>query len=286
MRNPNHAQSIRTRLLNMSSGDNRTFQQMVVRYFHERLLYRLSVSRFRERFILKGGALLYAFDEIVPRPTLDIDFLGSHIDNDKGVILSAFKEVAEVSCPEDGICFLPESMTAEDITVEKKYPGVRISLIGLLGTYRQKLSLDIGFGDVTVPYPVELDYPVIFNSMDEPKIIAYSLETVIAEKFQTIIERGVFNSRMKDFYDLYRILKTGTYNSEELAKAVAATFANRNTEYIDNHICFQTEFGEQPVLAQLWNNYAKKMKVDLPPFDEVTRFIMTKLQPYWEKLKK
>ena len=150
MTETNCAQSIKARLLNMADGDNKKYQQLVVRFFHERLLFRLSKSDYRERFLLKGGALLYAFDEFMPRPTLDIDFMGRRIDNDKANILTAFKEIASLSYPEDGITFHTETLTAEDITVEKKYPGVRISMLANLGSYRQNLTFDIGFGDVIV----------------------------------------------------------------------------------------------------------------------------------------
>ena len=122
----NSAKSVKARILNIAEGNNKKYQQLVVRFLHERLLFRLSQSDYRDRFILKGGALLYAFEEFMPRPTLDIDFMGSRIDNDKENILDAFKSIASMSYPEDGITFYPETMTADDITVEKKYPGVRI----------------------------------------------------------------------------------------------------------------------------------------------------------------
>lgn len=123
-----YARSIKARLLNMAEGDNKRYQQLVVRYFHERLLFRLSNSAYRERLILKGGALLYAYEEFLPRPTLDMDFMGNRLDNDKKNILEIFEKVAMIPYPEDGIIFLPETLAADDITVDKKYPGVRIGI--------------------------------------------------------------------------------------------------------------------------------------------------------------
>lgn len=136
MNESNCAQSIRARLRNMADDDNKKYQQLIVRFFHERLLYRLSKSEFRERFILKGGALLYAFEEFMPRPTLDIDFMGCRIDNDKTNILTAFRKISSMSFPEDGISFHAETLTADDITVEKKYPGIRIGMVANIGSYR------------------------------------------------------------------------------------------------------------------------------------------------------
>lgn len=281
----NYTQSIKARLLNMADGDNKKYQQLVVRFFHERLLFRLSKSDYRERFILKGGALLYAFDEFMPRPTLDIDFMGRRIDNDKANILTAFKTIAAMSYPEDGITFQTETLTAEEITVEKKYPGVRISMEANIGSYKQNLTFDIGFGDVIVPRPQELEYPTLFDAMEEPDILAYSLETVVAEKFQTMIDRGRFNSRMKDYFDLYRIFAVHHFIDTLLSEAIKATFENRGTEFVEEHDFFSEDFGNDPMLNQQWKNYTRKMKLDLPSFPEIHNSITNWLLPYWIMLK-
>ncbi len=270
----------------MADGDNKKYQQLVVRFFHERLLFRLSKSDYRERFILKGGALLYAFDEFMPRPTLDIDFMGRRIDNDKANILTAFKTIAAMSFPEDGITFQTETLTAEEITVEKKYPGVRISMVANIGSYKQNLTFDIGFGDVIVPRPQELEYPTLFDAMEEPDILAYSLETVVAEKFQTMIDRGRFNSRMKDYFDLYRIFTVHHFDDTLLSEAIMATFENRGTEFVEEHDFFSEDFGKDTMLNQQWKNYTRKMKLDLPSFTEIHNSIINWLTPYWIMLKK
>lgn len=284
MKESRTAQSIKARLLNISDSDNKKYQQLMVRFFHERWLYRLSKSIYRERFILKGGTLLYAYQEFMPRPTLDIDFMGSRIDNDKVNILDSFRQIASMNFEEDGVVFIADTMKAEDITVEKEYPGVRISLEAKLGTYRQKLTMDIGFGDVIVPYPIELEYPTLFDSMDEPKIMAYSLETVIAEKFQTMIDRGRINSRMKDYFDVYRIISVHEFDGKSLAEAIAATFSNRGTEFVDNHDFFSEDFGKDAVLNRQWNNYVRKLKIELPVFGQVHRFLMNYFADYWKPL--
>jgi len=286
MTESNRAQSIKARLLNMADGDNRKYQQLIVRYFHERLLFRLSQSKYRERFILKGGALLYAYEEFIPRPTLDIDFMGCRIDNDKAKILSVFREIASMSYPEDGIIFHTETLTAEDITVEKKYPGVRISQMANIGSYRQNLTFDIGFGDVIVPKPQVLEYPALFDAMEEPEILAYSLETVVAEKFQTMIDRGRFNSRMKDYFDLYRIFSVHQFDNTLLSDAIKATFENRGTAFVEGHDFFSEDFAQDTMLNQQWRNYIRKMKLDLPSFSEIHDSITNWLKPYWEMLKK
>lgn len=280
----NYAQSVKARLLNMADGDNKRYQQLVVRYFHERLLFRLSRSPYRERFILKGGALLYAFEKFTPRPTLDIDFMGSHINNNRENIRSTFKEILKSEDISDGVLFLPSTMTAENITVEKRYPRVRIIVVATLGTYSQKITLDVGFGDVIIPHPMEIEYPTLFSSMETPNILAYSLETVVAEKFQTMIIRGRFNSRMKDYFDLYRIFSAHQFDDKELMSAIAATFSNRNTTFIEDEDFFSENYGNDFMLNQQWQNYIRKMKLELPPFTEVMAFLRPHLRPYWERL--
>lgn len=285
MTESNYARSIKARLLNMADGDNKKYQQLVVRFFHERLLFRLSKSDYRERFILKGGALLYAFEKFMPRPTLDIDFMGRRIDNDKENILSAFKSIAAMSYPEDGITFHHEIMTANDITVEKKYPGVRINMTANIGPYMQNLTLDIGFGDIIVPSPTELEYPTIFDAMEEPAIMAYSLETVVAEKFQTMIDRGRFNSRMKDYFDLYRIFSVHKFDEPLLSEAIKATFQNRGTEFVEKHDFFSEDFENDAMLNQQWISYARRMKLTLPSFQDIHKTVSNVLLPYWTSLR-
>lgn len=269
----------------MSDRNNRSYQQLIVRFFHERLLYRLSKSTFRNRFILKGGALLFAYHEFIPRPTLDIDFMGVRIDNDKQNILDSFRQIASLRFEEDGIEFLLDTMRAQDITIEKEYPGVRIYIEATLGTYRQKLTMDIGFGDVIVPHPVQLEYPTLLDTMDGPTVMAYSLETVIAEKFQTMIDRGRINSRMKDYFDLYRIFSVHKFDQELLFSAIVATFSNRGTLTTTGNDFFSIDFGKDDILNRQWDNYRKKMNLKLPPFDELHNFLRNHLTHFWDELK-
>lgn len=283
----NIGHSIKARLLNASDHNNRRYQQLLVRYMQECFLRRLSMSPYSRKFILKGGALLYAFDEFLPRPTLDIDFMGTGISNDKSSIIDAFKEIAEITVEDDGVVFIADSIDASDIAVEKKYPGVRITVEAHLDTVVKELTFDIGFGDVIKPRPLSMEYPVIFSEMKAPELIAYSLETVVAEKFQTMIDRGEANSRMKDYYDLYRIILSHKFDENDLLSAIIATFDNRKTEYIPNHQLFSDGFANNPLLVQRWNNYRRKLEdIKDVSFDTVMMVIGNFMKPYWEKLQK
>lgn len=281
----NIAHSRKAKLLLLSEKDNKKYQQMLVRYFNERFLARLSKSSYRSSFILKGGSLLFAYAEFTPRPTLDIDFMGNRINNDAQIIKNAFVEIINTSVPEDGVQFHPETIKSEPITVEKKYPGTRITFDVSLDSIRKTLTMDVGFGDVITPHPVEMDYPVIFEESEEINLVAYSLDTVVAEKFQTMIDRSVTNSRMKDFFDLYRILSVHQFDTEILQEAINATFANRNTVYSPDHSLFGEDFKQDRGMTTQWNNYLKKMKLPQDKsFAEIVDFITEKLRPYWEKL--
>lgn len=156
----NYGKSIRTKLLNIAQKENIFYQTILTRYFQERLLYRMSQTRFRSNFYLKGGALIYAYERFEARPTLDIDFLGNNISNDGLVIVDAFKEICSVSFEEDGVVFDTEHITAQNITEFKDYHGIRLSIPVKMDTIAQIITMDIGFGDIVTPSPVDIDYPV------------------------------------------------------------------------------------------------------------------------------
>ncbi len=278
--------SVKAKLLNISRNEKLGYQMLVTRYLQERLLYRLSISQYHDHFFLKGGALLYAHERFMARPTLDIDFMGRHIDNNKENVKKVFAEICAIPYQQDGVTFYTETLRTDDIAVEKKYPGVRLTLSASIDTIRQDVSMDIGFGDVITPCPSELDYPNLIDGFPATNILAYSLETVIAEKFQTVIVRAEANSRMKDFYDLYTILHGGKYDSEILSEAINATFENRQTVYADNHIVFSHDFANNTDLNTRWNSFVNKLKLQQKlTFPEVVSFLQTKLDPYWKELK-
>ena len=283
----NKGKSIRVRLLNISKETPYDYNIMLARYVQERMLYRLSKSQYNDRFFLKGGALLYAYSQMKSRPTLDVDFLTKNMNNDRENIKEVFKEILSIECSEDALSFDVDNIMVEDIMEEKTYHGVRVSVNAMIDGMRQPLSIDIGFGDVTIPEPHSLMYPLIFNEMPAFSINAYSLETVVAEKFQTMIALSIYNSRMKDFYDLYTILSTQELNKDDLKEAIVATFANRNTDYADNHLLFRDDFFQDAVKNKQWNDFMKKVKsTSQLSFADVGKYIQQEMKPYWDALNK
>lgn len=281
-----HGKSVKARLLNLSKAERLAYQPLLIRYVHERLLYRLAQSKYKNRFFLKGGALLYAHEQLKARPTLDIDFLGSSISNDKKIIEKAFFEICSVPCQEDGVVFDTDTIEMEEINENRVYKGIRLHVTARLDTARQKVVMDIGFGDVVTPEPQELEYPLLLNGLPTVNIMAYSLETVVAEKFQAMIELSENNSRMKDFYDLYTLLHNNTLNSDLLGKAIHATLENRGTAYEENHPLFSDDFPKNLRFQMLWKGFIKKIGKMEPDFDTAVSLIKEILFPYWERYKR
>ena len=278
-----YGKSNRTKLLNLSrQTKGADYNLILLRFVQERFLYRLSLSAYRENFFLKGGALLFAHERFAARPTRDMDFLGDHISRDKENIKRIMHEICSIECEEDGMTFEcgEDEIWLEDITVEKEYNGTRVHMTAHMDTIVQQFSIDVGFGDVIVPQPAQLDYPLLIEGLPAVNVEAYSLETVVAEKFQTMIDRGTINSRMKDFFDVYTILKADKVDEVLLKEAVAEVFANRGTEMDADNVVFTDDFAQDGMRQTMWKAYLKKIKYkEELPFTEVMDVIRERLQP-------
>jgi len=281
----NVGKSIRSKLLNIAKKEDVYYQTVLTRYFQERLIYRISQSYYRQNFYLKGGALMYAHEGFVARPTLDIDFLGNSISNNAERIVDAFRDICSFPCEEDAVVFDIENITSKNITEFKDYHGVRLSIPVSMDTVSQVLTMDIGFGDVVTPAPVNLDYPALLEHLPTANILAYSLETVVAEKFHAVIDLADQSSRMKDYYDLYQILNTQELNHDILQEAIAKTFENRHTSYDPDTMFFRDSFKTNLKMETRWRAFIKKInsKSDLQ-FSEVVAYLQLQLLPYWNNL--
>ena len=281
----NRAISIRARLLNLAKKEGIDFQLIIIRFLHERFLYRLSVSDYSQQLILKGGAFIYAVQGLKSRPTIDVDLLGTQISNDIEALCEIFRQICAIEA-EDEVAFNTESIVGELITQHDKYNGVRLYIDATFHTVRQRIQIDVGFGDIVIPVVQELEYPILLEDMQVPVIQAYSKETVIAEKFQAMIELSVANSRMKDFYDVYKLLDDNKFDNDTLEEAIKATFANRETSYTESHALFTSEFATNTQRKRSWTAFLNKINRDKDlAFEEVMRLISEKLMPCWRKMK-
>lgn len=281
----NYGHSVRAKLLNISIEQKIPFQKLLPRYFQERLLYRLSISPYKDNFVLKGGALLYAHEKWGARPTVDIDFLGQNISRNIENIKAVFAEMAKIDFHEDGVVFDPLTMTADEITLDKEYNGVRLGITAHLDTIKQPVSMDIGFGDIITPSPESLDYPTLIPEMTDVNVLAYSLETVVAEKFEAMIALSTGNSRMKDFFDVYRILSSGNVRRDVLEDAIKATLSNRGTILYPDHALFSEDFFADETRVSFWNGFLKKIKWNESiDFKKVGNMIRTELMLYYKEM--
>jgi predicted nucleotidyltransferase component of viral defense system len=203
------------------------FQVLLTRYALERLLYRLSQSEHRNRFILKGAMLFVTWVEAPFRPTRDLDLLG-YGENTPEAIGNAFRAICAQPVGEDGVAFDVNGLDAVPIREDIEYGGVRIRTQATIDSARIPIQVDVGFGDAITPGPIEIDYPTLLDA-PTPRVRAYPIETVVAEKFHAIATRGITNSRLKDYYDLWLIAATFELERTPLATAVRQTFARRET---------------------------------------------------------
>lgn len=276
--------SIQGKLRQLAQIDGKNFQLILIRYFQERLIYRLSISHYRENFCLKGGTLLYALEQEKSRPTLDIDLLGLKMSAEHAHLIKVFIEICEKNDEQDGVIFNTNSLIATEITKEGKYSGVRLKVEAQLGNIRQNLQIDIGFGDIIIPKPMLMVYPTLLE-MNEPHIWAYSIESVIAEKFEAMIDLAETNSRMKDFYDVFQLLQSGNIQEDNLNEAIVQTFRRRQTQFIDAHPLFNNTFSRDEKRNQQWLAFLRKTKLDETiDFQEVMQVIKTNLLPIYEKV--
>jgi predicted nucleotidyltransferase component of viral defense system len=219
--------SIRARLLNLAKQRNQPFDLVLIRYTLERLLYRLSVSKYRERFVLKGAMLMTSWLNDPYRPTRDLDLLGFG-DSDPDTMIGAFREICALKA-DDAVVFDLDGLAVDRIRDEAEYGGLRIKTTAIVDGAKVRVLVDIGFGDAIEPGLTEIELPVLLDQ-PAPRLRAYSYETVIAEKFQAMVTLGRANSRMKDFYDIWILAQSYDFNGDRLARAILATFTRRTTE--------------------------------------------------------
>lgn len=252
----NIAASVRARLYNLAKEYGRDFNAVVLQYFQERFLYRLSQSAHRQKFVLKG-ALLFLIHEIPRfRPTKDIDFLGYVNSDNASQLQQMIMEINQVEC-EDGVLFDVHKISIENITEENAYHGFRVKFKAFLDTIQNMVQLDIGIGDVVVPGPLQMDFPTLLE-FPNPKIQVYSTESVISEKFQAIVRFNILTSRMKDFYDILYLANHHHFHMKLLNEAIAATFQNRYTRLEDRTILFQKNFKQLKEKQEQWTAFLSR----------------------------
>ncbi len=256
----NMAKSVKDRLLNIARQEGRVFDVLLVRFALERLLYRLSVSEHRDRFVLKGGMLVTVWVEDDNRVTRDADFLG-HGDSDPERLAADFREIMAIES-DDGLVFDLDALAATAIREEMEYGGTRLKTSAYLEKTRIPVTIDIGFGDAMADATQQLDYPTLLD-LPAPNVRAYPPATVIAEKFQAMVALGVLNGRMKDYYDLWAIPRALEIGADDLDAAIAATFERRQTAIPRQRPPgLSAEMVDDEVKQRQWRAYAASVELE------------------------
>ena len=273
----NIPESVRQRLLNRARSDRRPFNELLQYYAMERFLYRLSQSAHADKFILKGALMLRVWNAPEQRPTMDIDMLGK-TSNQETDIIEQVRDVIGVSVEADGLIFDPDTVRVEQITEDAEYEGVRVRFTANLGTARISLQMDIGFGDVVYPEPIESELPTILGDRP-PRLLCYSRESAIAEKLEAMVKLGTLNSRMKDFYDIWMLSRQFEFDGGQLAEAIRRTFERRGTEVSRDIVVFSKPFMDAKQVQ--WEAFRNRLQQEHVPtsFQDVMALVETFLGP-------
>ena len=274
----NLAASIRDRLLNKARAEKLDYNLLLTRYALERMIYRLSISAERDRFLLKGALLFDLWFDVPHRPTHDADFLGFG-SAEIPQVEAVFRDICRIEV-DDGIVFDPDSVKAAEIRKEANYAGVRVTMMGMLDKARCPVQADIGFGDAVVPGPDEVDYPVLLAEMPAPHLRVYPRYTVVAEKLEALTSLGMLNSRMKDYFDLRVLVRYSEFDLQILIRAVTATFDRRQTRIpVAVPIGLSEEFANDSLKEKQWNAFLRKNSIAPKPLSEVVTDLRDFLLP-------
>ena len=269
--------SVRQRLLNQARSEGRLFSELLQYFAMERFLYRLSQSAHAERFILKGALMLRVWRSAEFRPTMDIDLLG-RTSSEEAEVAAQIRDVLIAEEETDGLAFHSGSIRTERVTEDADYGGIRVRFSGTLDTARVHMQIDIGFGDVVYPGPEESELPVMLN-FPAPRLLCYSRESSIAEKFEAMVKLGMLNSRMKDFYDIWLLSRQFDFRGDELVRAIRLTFERRGTELPLEIEAFSGPFADAKQTQ--WTAFRNRLQqVHVPEsFAEITASVERFLSP-------
>lgn len=252
----NNKNSLKAKISNLSTETNIPNKYLIQSFMFEALLRRISISNYKEKFIIKGGLLLSSIFGVNLRSTMDLDTTIKGMPLDKDTIRRVINEIISIKI-DDGIKLHIENI--KDIREEELYSGFNVNLNGEFDGLKTNLMIDITTGDVITYKEVEFKYNTLFDD-ETINIMTYNYETIIAEKFESVISRDIDNTRMKDYYDLYMFvsLKWNSIDKITLKEAIYNTSKNRNTlDYMNSINSYIDLISDDSRLRSLWNNYRK-----------------------------
>lgn len=264
--------SVRARINNKAKADNVNTHFLLTRYALERMLYRLAVSEHRDSFLLKGALLFDLWYDVPLRPTRDIDLLGFGMAEIPHLI-NVFEDLCAIEV-EDGINFDAASINAEEIRKDANYSGTRLTVLGIIDGAKCTVQVDVGYGDAVTPAPEMATYPVMLEDMPAPELRVYPQYTVIAEKFEAIVSLGMANSRMKDYFDLWVLLRNADLEPGILEQAVQATLARRGTVMPTGiPVGLSDQFASDKSRVALWDAFVGRNKLNAESLADTVNYL-------------
>jgi len=268
----NLSESVRARLLNIAKTEGSDFEQVLIRFALERLLYRICQSQYAKQFLLKGAMLFSLWYDMPHRPTRDMDLLGFG-DSELAVMQHTFGDICSIPY-DDGILFDSSTVEVEQIREESGYTGVRVIVRAELVKARCKVQIDIGFGDAVTPGPVQATYPVLLKDFSAPRLRTYPVYTIIAEKLHAISLLGMANSRMKDYLDLQVLFEREKLDEQLLVQAIAATFTRRGMAVpVTLPVGLTDEFSNDIDKQTQWRAFLNRNQMAQRPLAEVVEIL-------------
>lgn len=263
----NLSESVYYRLKNVAIARRRPTQEVLQYYSMERFLYRLSISQYRNAFYLKGGLMLMVWDPITHRATVDIDLLAK-ANNSTSNIARIIKEICSVAVQQDGVEFSADDLDLKESQAETEYPGLSVRFSAYIHSAHIQLRIDIGFSDQIFPRPAKIYYPQLLD-FPAPELRGYNPETMIAEKLDAIVKLGLANSRMKDFYDIWKLINQFRLKPELIAPIIKEVFENRKTIIDEFPKGLSEVFYKNPKAIERWDFFLKGIKHEPISFEKV-----------------
>ena len=253
-----NAMSLKAQIRNLAKMKSVKPQILLQNYMFERFLERLSLSDYKDKFVLKGGMLISAIVGIDTRTTMDLDTTICGLQFTEESIISTINEICAITI-DDGITLVAGAVTL--IRPDDKYGGYRIKIMAKYVTVETPFSIDISSGDAITPRPIKYTFQGILDEEKQIELWAYNIETILSEKVETVLRRSTLNTRARDFYDIYILHKTQTYDMALLREAFAATTHHRGTiEQVSDIPAVLNQIEDSPELRQQWEKYRKEFE--------------------------
>jgi predicted nucleotidyltransferase component of viral defense system len=276
--------SILAKLKNQSNKIGIEFSQVLLLFFQEEFLRRLSKSKYVDNLILKGGLFIFTMSHFQSRSTVDADFMATRLDNNLAHMDSVMSEILQVKTEYNDIVALEIAKSAQPISINREYHGIRTQIMGRIKKTKVLFDIDIGVGDTVYPPPQKHAIPTVLDTFEEPTVYTYSIESTIAEKLNAIFERFEMTSRMKDFYDIYYLAKTFDFDGQILREAISETMSSRGTEYDNSSMERVKNLYQNQNIQVRWRSFQKKIKKTELQLEKVLSLINGFICPVVETL--